>query len=88
MPHSPVRISLKSNLPLPLTVLIFLYFHVIHKLQRPLMIVNVEQIMIFVLEKAAISTNSKKEKMISILRKQGYLEVDLRRNLYEMGMIP
>ena len=52
------------------------------------MIVNVEQIMIFVLEKAAISTNSKKEKMISILRKQGYLEVDLRRNLYEMGMIP
>lgn len=51
------------------------------------MIVNVEQIMIFVLEKAAISTNSKKE-MISILRKQGYLEVDLRKNLYEMGMIP
>ena len=52
------------------------------------MIVNVELIMIFVLEKAAISTNSKKEKMISILRKQGYLEVDLRRNLHEMGMIP
>lgn len=53
-----------------------------------MMIVNVGQIMIFVLEKAAISTNTKKETRISILRKQGYLEVDLRRNLYEMDMLP
>lgn len=53
-----------------------------------MMIVNVEQIMIFVLEKAGISTNTKKETRISILRKQGYLEVDLKRNLYEMGMLP
>ena len=53
-----------------------------------MMIVNVEQVIIFVLEKAAISTNTKKEMRISILRKQGYLEVDLKRNLYEMGMLP
>ena len=52
------------------------------------MIVNVEQVIIFVLEKAAISTNTKKETRLSILRKQGYLEVDLKRNLYEMGMLP
>lgn len=38
-----------------------------------MMIVNVEQIMIFVLEKAAISTNSKKE-MISILKNRDILK--------------
>lgn len=40
-------------------MLIFLYFHVMHKLRRPMMTVNVGQVMIFVLEKTAISTKER-----------------------------
>lgn len=45
-----------------LALFIFLYFHVLYKLKRPMMIINVEQVMIFVLEKAAISEKEGRNK--------------------------
>lgn len=57
-PHQ--KLTFKCSLPFSLAVLIFLYFHVMYKLRRPMMIVNVEQVMIFLLEKAAISERKKK----------------------------
>lgn len=58
-PHQ--KLTYRYNLPFSLAVLIFLYFHVMYKLKRPMMIVNGEQAVIFVLEKAAISTKKKQD---------------------------